>query len=128
MCYDCGLDRGAFETVIAGICGTLREGQTAEMGVRLSIPHEMTRTRALERGVEEWSCSQCSRRLLFRWPPRFEKVVLDRGDEWVAHVGGAGGMQMTAATVNRTDDVDLRGYDREWLEAHGIDWGPEPTP
>jgi hypothetical protein len=87
----------------------------------------MTRTRALERGVEEWSCTQCSRRLLFRWPPRFEKVVLDRGDERVTHVGGAGGMQMTAATVKRTGD-DLRGYDREWLEAQGIDWGPESTP
>ena len=37
-------------------------------------------------------------------------------------------MQMTAATVKRTGDEDLRGYDREWLEAQGIDWGPESTP
>jgi hypothetical protein len=47
----------------------------------------MTRTRTLERGVEEWSCTQCSRRLLFRWPPAFDKIVLDRGDEWAAHIG-----------------------------------------
>jgi hypothetical protein len=108
--------------------GRWAKDRPREIGVRLSIPHEMTRTRALERGAEEWSCTQCSRRLLFRWQPRFERVVLDRGDERVAHVGGAGGMQMTSATVERTGHGDLRGYDREWLEAQGIDWGPEHTP
>ena len=30
-----------------------------------------------------------------RRPPEFEQIVLERGDEWAAHVGGAGGFQMT---------------------------------
>jgi hypothetical protein len=88
----------------------------------------MARTRTLEPGVEEWSCTQCSRRLLFRWPPAFEKVVLDRGDEWAAHVGGAGGMQVAAVTAEPTDGADLPAYDRDWLEAQGIAWGPEDPP
>ena len=47
----------------------------------MPTPHEMTVTRTLERGVEEWSCSRCARRLILRRPPEFEKIVLDRGDE-----------------------------------------------
>jgi len=94
----------------------------------LSTPHEMTRTRILEPGVEEWSCTECSRRLLFRWPPAFEKVVLDRGDEWAAHVGGGGGVHVTAANVAPADKTDLRASDRDWLAAQGIEWEPEDTP
>jgi hypothetical protein len=88
----------------------------------------MTRTRILEPGVEEWSCTECSRRLLFRWPPAFEKVVLDRGDEWAAHVGGGGGLHVTAANVAPADKTDLRASDRDWLAAQGIEWEPEDTP
>jgi len=99
-----------------------------EIGVRLSTPHEMTRTRTLEHGVEEWSCTQCSRRLLFRWPPAFEKIVLDRGDQWAAHVGGSGGVHIAAADVTPPERTDLRASDREWLAAQGIEWGTEGTP
>jgi hypothetical protein len=88
----------------------------------------MTRTKRLEHGVEEWSCTQCSRRLLFRWPPAFEKVVLDRGDEWAAHVGGSGGLQGAAAEVEPADPGDLPAQDRGWLAAQGIEWGPDDTP
>jgi hypothetical protein len=87
----------------------------------------MTRTRTLEHGVEEWSCTQCSRRLLFRWPPAFEKIVLDRGDQCAAHVGGIGGVHI-AADVTPQERTDLRASDREWLAAQGIEWGPEGTP
>ena len=68
------------------------EKSPLEIGVPLSIAHEMRRTRTLEHGVEEWSCTECSRRLLFRRPPAFEKVVLDRGDERATHVGGSSGL------------------------------------
>ena len=94
----------------------------------MPTPHEMTRTRILEPGVEEWSCTECSRRLLFRWPPAFEKVVLDRGDEWAAHVGGGGGVHVAAANVAPADKTDLRASDRDWLAAQGIEWEPEDTP
>lgn len=94
----------------------------------MSTPHEMTRTRTLAHGVEEWSCTECSRRLLFRWPPAFEKVVLDRGDQWAAHVAGSGGVQIAAAEVAPPERTDLRAYDRKWLAAQGIEWGAEDTP
>jgi hypothetical protein len=99
---------------------------TLEIGVRLST-HEMARTRTLEHGVEEWSCTECSRRLLFRWPPAFEKVVLDRGDEWAAHVGGSAGLQIAATSVAPPVREDLRASDRHWLSAQGIEWGREDT-
>jgi len=88
----------------------------------------MTRARTLEPGVEEWSCTVCSRRLLFRWPPAFEKVVLDRGDEWAAHVGGSGGVRPDAADPAPADQADLPASDRDWLTAQGIQWGPGDTP
>jgi len=88
----------------------------------------MTRARTLEPGVEEWSCTVCSRRLLFRWPPAFEKVVLDRGDEWAAHVGGSGGVRPGAADPAPADRADLPASDRDWLRTQGIQWGPEGTP
>jgi hypothetical protein len=93
-----------------------------EIGVRLYTPHEMTRTNTLEHGVKEWSCTECSRRLLFRRPPAFEKVVLDRGDEWAAHVGGGSGLQVAAANVVPRKRADLLASDRTWLAAQGIEW------
>ncbi|MCM4078851.1 hypothetical protein [Paractinoplanes hotanensis] len=40
-----------------------------------------------ETGAEEWNCPSCGRRLLLRWPPRFERIVLHPGDDRVIHVG-----------------------------------------
>ena len=106
----------------------------------MSTPHEMTRTRTLERGVEEWSCTQCSRRLRLRRPPAFEKSVLDPGDEWAAHVGGAGGLEarivaespagLEARIVAESPagPGDLPAPERRWLAEHGIEWRPDDTP
>jgi hypothetical protein len=116
-----------FGRVRPGRRGKLGWSERLEIGVRLSTPHEMTRTRTLEPGVEEWSCTACSRRLLFRWPPAFQKVVLDRGDEAAAHVGGSGGVRATAAGVAPAGRPELPASDRDWLAAQGIRWGPETT-
>jgi hypothetical protein len=88
----------------------------------------MTRTRALERGVEEWSCTRCTRRLLLRRPPVFEKIVLDRGDEWATHVGGSAGLEMGAMAARPADPGGLQAQERSWLAAHGIDWKPDDAP
>ena len=119
---------------VTAVGGWAREQSTPEIGVRLSTTHEMTRTRTLERGVEEWSCTECSRRLLLRRPPAFEKVVLDRGDEWAAHVGGGGGLRIAAPDVVSatpdaafSDSAGLRTPDRDWLAAQGITWESEGT-
>jgi len=88
----------------------------------------MTRTKTSGHGVEEWSCTRCSRRLLFRRPPAFEQVVLDRGDEWAAHVGATGGLQMTATATSPAHLGELAAQERDWLAGHGIEWEPGDTP
>jgi hypothetical protein len=65
--------------------------------------------------------------LLFRRPPAFEKVVLDRGDEWAAHVGGSSALHIPAADVTPRQTADLHASDRNWLAAQGIAWEPEET-
>jgi hypothetical protein len=85
----------------------------------------MTRTRSLEHDVEEWWCAGCGRRLLLRRPPAFEKIVLERGDEWAAHVGsGPAGPEIAAIDAL----PGLSAQAREWLAAHGIDWEAGETP
>ena len=91
----------------------------------MSIAHEMTRTESPEPGVDEWSCTRCSRRLLLRRPPAFEKVVLDRGDEWAMHVGATGGLRLGPMEANPAGPVNLPKQDRGWLADHGIEWRPD---
>jgi hypothetical protein len=87
----------------------------------------MTRTAAPAPGVEEWSCTQCARRLRIRRPPEFEKIVLAPGDESAAHLGGTGGLQLTPVTASPASAGRLAAQDRDWLAAHGINWEP-PLP
>jgi hypothetical protein len=56
-----------------------------------------------------------------RRPPAFEKIVLERGDEWTTHVGGTGGLQAATANVQPAP-ADLPPQAREWLAEHGIEW------
>jgi hypothetical protein len=89
----------------------------------------MTRTTTLEHGVEEWSCTECGRRLLMmRRPPAFEQFVLDRGDESAAHVGGTGGLQAGGMQAQRSRAVSLSERERGWLAEHGITWEPDGNP
>ena len=43
--------------------------------------HEMVLEATHPSGEEEWFCPTCGRRFLMRWPPAYEKIVLERGDE-----------------------------------------------
>lgn len=84
----------------------------------------MTRTGTLTEGAEEWSCTQCARRLLLRRPPGFEQTVLERGDERAVHVGSTGGLRLAGTEIGPTLPTDLPAQDRDWLAGHGIEWGP----
>jgi len=44
-----------------------------------------------ESGAEMWICLSSDRRMLLRWPPDYEKLVLVRGEDTAIHVGGKGG-------------------------------------
>jgi hypothetical protein len=63
-------------------------------------------------GAEEWYCPACGRRFLLRWPPAYEKVVIEPGDEFAAHSGSKGDMlRMHAGDIvdptDRSADDDL---------------------
>jgi hypothetical protein len=88
----------------------------------------MTRTRTLAPGVDEWSCTMCSRRLLMHRPPQFRRIVLERGDERAAHVGGTSGLQPGTMNARPAESGGLGPGDRVWLADHGIDWGPHDNP
>ncbi|MFI0408975.1 hypothetical protein [Actinomadura sp. 3N508] len=51
--------------------------------------HEMRMVRIDESGLEEWACPTCGRRMLLRWPPHYEKQIVDPGDERAGHVGSS---------------------------------------
>ncbi|WUI03219.1 hypothetical protein OHR68_15875 [Spirillospora sp. NBC_00431] len=51
--------------------------------------HEMRMVRIEESGLEEWACPTCGRRMLLRWPPHYEKRVVEPGDERACHVGSS---------------------------------------
>ena len=85
----------------------------------------MTRTESPEPGVDEWSCTRYSRRLLLRRPPAFEKIVLDGGDEWAAHVGGTGGLRAAPIHARPAGRGVPPAHERAWLAGHGIDWAAD---
>jgi hypothetical protein len=89
--------------------------------------HEMILTGNGESGAEEWVCPTCGRRLLLRWPPNYEKLILEHGDEAAIHVGAKGGLQVgqVAATPAPADEVlvtEVPEAERQWLKDNGIDW------
>jgi len=89
--------------------------------------HEMILSGPAAGGGEEWVCVMCSRRIVLRWPPRFQIVVLDQGDASAIHAGGKGGVAMGTSEVRRmpvTGEPSAEVPDAEvhWLRENGIDW------
>jgi len=56
--------------------------------------HDMILERTHESGAEEWYCPICGRRFLMQWPPNYQKIILEPGDEYAIHSGGKGGLSM----------------------------------
>jgi len=78
-----------------------------------------------ESGAEEWACPTCGRRMLLRWPPDYEKLVLEHGDDSAIHVGGKGGVRVGEFTVAPAPEGDVPSTERQWLRDNGIDWDGE---
>ena len=75
-----------------------------------------------ESGAEEWVCPTCGRRMLMRWPPNYEKLVLEHGDATAVHVGGKGGLRVRSITVTPVPPPEMPAADCDWLRDNGIDW------
>lgn len=63
--------------------------------------------------------------MLLRWPPDYEKLVLEHGDESAIHVGGKGGVRVGEFKVAPAPEGDMLSAEREWLRDNGIDWDGE---
>jgi hypothetical protein len=92
----------------------------------MSATHRMVRTASAGPGVEEWLCPSCGRRVLLRWPPYCEKLVLYAGALDVAHVGGSGGTAEPATPTTGGSEgpgaVTVSRAERDWLREMGVDW------
>lgn len=60
--------------------------------------------------------------MLLRWPPHYEKLVLDHGDASVAHVGGKGGARVSGVEVSQGPATEVAADQLQWLNDNGIDW------
>jgi len=60
-----------------------------------------------EAGREEWFCPICGRHFLMRWPPDYDRTIIDPGDEYTTHTGGKGGLRMGALTMGSVVEPPL---------------------
>ncbi|TDD26079.1 hypothetical protein E1287_36705 [Actinomadura sp. KC06] len=116
--------------------------------------HEMRMVRIEESGLEEWACPTCGRRMLLRWPPHYEKRIVEPGDERAGHVGSSadtpadpqadtpagmpaapqnggqnGGQNGAADDTPPQQRVSERQWRnaRRWLRETGVDATPAPA-
>jgi hypothetical protein len=71
-----------------------------------SSNHVMRLNMQYATGAEEWLCDACGRRFVLQWPPSYKKIVLNRGDEKVAHSGGSGGLDIASSKAASSHDDD----------------------
>jgi DNA-directed RNA polymerase subunit RPC12/RpoP len=91
--------------------------------------HEMRKTRTEESGREEWACPTCGRRILLRWPPDYEKQIVEPGDQRACHVGSsAADAPALPDTPLPAQQVGERQWNtaRRWLRETGVDALPAP--
>jgi hypothetical protein len=77
--------------------------------------HQMHLEKSHPSGAEEWHCSTCGRRFLMQYPPKYKKIVLEAGDEYAAHSGGKGGLQMGPIQFSQDEDHELSDELRDAL-------------
>jgi len=56
--------------------------------------HEMQFKTNYASGAELWYCPTCGRQFLLSYPPNYQKIILEPGDESAMHSGGTGGLSM----------------------------------
>ena len=69
--------------------------------------HEMVLESTHSSGEEEWYCPTCGRRFMLKWPPDYQKVILNVGDESVSHSGGKGGLSMGSLKIDQPGEREL---------------------
>src|SRR3990172_5241772 len=88
--------------------------------------HDMCLEKTHPSGAEEWYCPIFLRRVLMQWPPKYQKIVLEPGEEYALHSGSKGGLRMGPLQVSEADDEpvlseELRAAIEEVLDKVDID-------
>lgn len=65
--------------------------------------HHMVVKNTFPTGAQEWYCPTCGRHFIIQWPPNYKRIMLNEGDEQVAHAGGTDGVIMGSADVMRAE-------------------------
>ena len=74
--------------------------------------HDMELVQIHSSGAEEWYCPTCARRFIIQWPPNYQKIVLEAGDEYAFHSCHKG----ETASKNPAEDKILSQELREALD------------
>lgn len=69
--------------------------------------HEMRLETTHPSGTEQWYCPTCGRRFLLDWPPHYQRVILDVGDDTAIHSGGKGGLRMALPEISGVEEPAL---------------------
>jgi hypothetical protein len=67
--------------------------------------HVMILEKTYLSGANEWYCPTCGRRLLMNWGPKFQKSVLEPGDEHAIHSGEKASKQRVPDQIRPVDTV-----------------------
>ena len=95
--------------------------------------HDMMLDKTHPSGAEEWHCPTCGRRFVMRWTPKHKRIILNGGDEYVAHSGGTGGLKVGGVGIQPGDesaqpteeDLPLDHW-KSWLDSEDAGkWWPD---
>jgi hypothetical protein len=94
--------------------------------------HQMRLEKSYSSGAEEWFCPTCGRRMIMTWPPKYQKIILEHGDDDALHSSSKGGLQVNTPQVSSDHDpeisADLRAAIEEALEDLDFDdWATPPN-
>ena len=91
--------------------------------------HEMQLVATHSSGAEEWLCPECGRRFVAQWEPNFRRVILEPGDEMMAHKSQWEGLQeqilVNPSEDNVPDDIQLSDVWKKLLDK--LDFDPDET-
>ena len=78
--------------------------------------HEMQFKTNYSSGAELWYCPTCGRQFLLSYPPGYQKIILDAGDESAIHSGGKGGLSMGQLQIGDVEEPELPEHIRTSVE------------
>ena len=83
--------------------------------------HDMELVKIHNSGAEEWNCPICERRFIIQWPPNYQKIILEAGDEYAFHSCHKGERTPKHQTENAILSKELREALNQFFDELEID-------